>query len=429
MDILDIIAKKRNKIELSKQEIQFFVDGVCNGSIKDYQITSLLMAICINGMSFEETYNLTMSMAGSGQVLDLSDLGICVDKHSTGGVSDTTTLVVVPVLASLGVKVAKMSGRSLGFTGGTADKMEVFAGYNNEITTDKFKQLIEQNNASIISQSSDFALADKIIYKLRSDSGTVENMSLIASSIMSKKIACGAKIIVLDCKYGSGAFMKTLEDSKKLATLMVEIGKRAGIKVCAVISSMEQPLTEYIGNNFEVYSGLQVLNGKQNNLSKLATCLCSQALILADKCATESEAEDLVKNAIKSNIAKEKLRQIVISQGGSDYVIDNMEVLLKSNNSIEIKATKPGFINKINTEKLGIIGHNLQKVNGQVVRQDNVGIILNVMLCDSVNVDDKLATIYYNKLDDIEEVCRQLNSCFEIAEKPTLPKLIDCIIK
>ena len=428
MDIIEIINKKKDKKELSAEELQFFVDGVCSGLIKDYQTTSLLMAICLNGLSDKETYNLTMSMAKSGKMLDLTDVGDCLDKHSTGGVSDTTTLVIVPILASLGVKVAKMSGRSLGFTGGTADKMEVFSGYNTEISTERFKELIKQNGASIISQSSEFALADKIIYKLRSDSGTVESMGLIASSIMSKKIACGAKLIILDCKYGSGAFMKTLADCKKLARLMVEIGKRAGIKVCAVLSSMEQPLTKYVGNNFEVYSAIETLCGKESNLSALAKYICVQALLLDGKCGSEKEAQQLVEDAIKSKKALEKLKQIVSAQGGSTSVIENPNLLLNTNKQFDVFSKSSGKVVKIDTEEIGYIGHDLQKKNGVLIRQDNVGIILNVQLGDTVKAGQKLATIYFNDVDDINEIASKLEKCFKLGTKQVKPKLVDCVL-
>lgn len=429
MDILNIIEKKKNGQELSKKEIQFFVDGVCSGLIKDYQTTSLLMAVCLKGMTFDETFNLTMSMARSGKTLDLSSLGNCVDKHSTGGVSDTTTLIVVPVLASVGVKVAKMSGRSLGFTGGTADKMEVFNGYNTEISTDEFISLIKQNNASIISQSADFALADKIIYSLRSNSGTVENLSLIASSIMSKKIACGAKTIVLDCKYGSGAFMKTKKDSIKLAKLMVKIGKKAGLNVCAVISSMEQPLSNFVGNNFEVYSSLQVLDGTKNDLYEVSKKLCSLALIKSGACNSLTEAQQLFDNSISTKSAKEKLKQIVQSQGGSTQVFENPNILLKANKKADVFADKTGYVNFIDTSKIGIAGHNLQKINGVLKRQDDTGIILSVKLGSFVKIGDKLATIYYNDVDNLNEIKSDLSSCFNIGKKTKLPKLIDCVIE
>lgn len=430
MDIIELINKKRLGKRLTESEIQYFVDGTCNGTIKDFQVTSLLMAICINGLDFNETLNLTLSMAKSGNTLDLSSVGVCVDKHSTGGVSDTTTLVVVPILASLGVKVAKMSGRSLGFTGGTADKMEVFKGYKTDISCDVFKQLISKNNASIISQSEGFAKADKIIYKLRSESGTVESMGLIASSIMSKKIACGAKIVVLDCKYGSGAFMKTKKDCIELAKLMVKIGKYAGLKVCAIISSMCQPLTEFIGNNFEVYSSLQVLSGKQNMLCELATYLSAEALVLDGKCKTILDAKLMATNSIQNGSAMQKLKQIVASQGGSIECIDNNKTLLPKNNSHQIISQSAGYISKIDTEQLGYLVHDMQKVNGAVQRQDDAGILLSVKLGDKVNCDDKLATMYYNSLDNFDDICGRLQRCFVISSKqPNIPKLIEKVIK
>src|SRR5574344_1359571 len=347
MDILEIIDKKREGKKLSKEEIQFFVENICSKKIKDYQITSLLMAICTRGLDDEEVFNLTFSMAHSGKIIDMSDIGMCVDKHSTGGVSDTTTLVVVPILASLGVKVAKMSGRSLGFTGGTAEKVEVFKGYQTEIDTQKFKQLITKNGASIVSQSEEFAPADKIIYKLRSDSGTVENIGLIASSIMSKKIACGAKILILDCKTGNGALLKSVRETKKLAVLMRKIGEFAGIKVCAVISSMDQPLTKYIGNNFEVYSSLMALRGEKGDLLKLSTFLASKALILSGRCKTMEKARFLVNDVIENGKALEKLKQIVQSQNGDIKYIDSPDDLLKHKNSFDIFSKKDGYIAKI----------------------------------------------------------------------------------
>lgn len=429
MDILQIIEKKKKGQVLSQQEIQFFIDGVCSNTIKEYQITSLLMAICLKGMNSEETFNLTMSMAKSGKTLDLSNIGNCIDKHSTGGVSDTTTLIVAPVLASLGVKVAKMSGRSLGFTGGTVDKMEVFKGYKTEISTEQFLNLVKNNNASIISQSADFALADKIIYKLRSDSATVDNLSLIASSIMSKKIACGAKTIVLDCKYGSGAFMKTKKDSIKLAKLMVDIGKKAGIKVSAVISSMEQPLSNYVGNNFEVYSSLQVLNGQKGDLYNLACNLCAVALLKSGMCNNLKQGVELAEQSIQSGNAKQKLKDIVINQDGSTEYIDNPELLLQTNNQVDVLALASGYISAIDTAKIGIVGHDLQKVKGQVIRQDNTGIILNARLGDYVKQGDKLATIHFNQVDNLKELQQQLVDCFVIGKKSKLPKLIDCIIE
>lgn len=429
MNILDIIEKKKIGQKLSKEEIDYFVDGVCKGYIKDFQTTSLLMAICINDLDFDEIYNLTDAMVRSGDVVDLSDLGTCVDKHSTGGVSDTTTLCLVPILADLGVKVAKMSGRSLGFTGGTADKLEVFHGYKTELSTTKFKDLIKKNGASMVSPSQNLALADKIIYKLRSESGTVNNMGLIASSIMSKKIACGAKIIFIDCKYGNGAFMKTIKDAKKLAKIMVEIGKRAGIKVCVIISNMEQPLTNYIGNNLEVYSSIQVLNGANNDLSKLSSFIASKILVIDGKAKNLEDAKIMVKNAIKSKSALNKLKELVVAQEGSTECIDNPKILLKHSNSFEIKADKSGYVYKINTELLGDLSHKLQFFDNIYTRQDDVGFILNKRIGDEVKKGDLLLTCHYNKIQDKQEFVKQLNSCFVIDDKKKRMKLIDCVIE
>ncbi len=429
MDIIELINKKKNGEKLSQQELQFFVDGVCDGKIKDYQTSSFLMAIFLKGIDFDETYNLTMSMAKSGDVLNLDDLGECLDKHSTGGVSDTTTLVIVPILASLGVKVAKMSGQSLGWTGGTADKMAVFKGYDTQISTKQFKQLIKKNNASIISQSKDFAFADKILYKLRSETGTVENMGLISSSIMSKKIACGAKIILLDVKYGNGAFMKTKQDAVKLAQVMVKIGKRAGQKVCAVISNMNQPLTKYVGDNLEVYSAINVLNGEQNSLATLSKFLCQKALMLAGKCKTENQAQELIKNEINSQRALQKLKQIISAQGGSTECIDNPNILLPKNNCLEIIAQRDGFVTNIDCSLLGYIEKDLQKVDGEFVRQDDCGIVLNKELGDYVKSGEVLLCAYYNKLDNKEEIVYKLNKVYQLGTKIIEQKLIEQVIE
>ena len=429
MDIIEIINKKRYSGKLSEDEIQFFVDGVCSGKIKDYQTTSLLMAICINNLDFDEIYYLTKAMANSGEVLNLDDVGVCLDKHSTGGVSDTTTLIVVPTLASLGVKVAKMSGRSLGWTGGTADKLEVFAGYQTEISTDEFKNNIKQNGASIISQSEDFALADKIIYKLRSDSATVDNLGLIASSIMSKKIACGAKILILDVKYGSGAFMKTLDDAKQLATVMVELGKKFGIKTSAIISCMDQPLTAFVGNNLEVYSAIKTLCGEENDLLELSAFICAKALLFEGKCKTLDEGIMLAKTEIASGSAKQKLKKIVSAQGGSVEAIDNPEILLPQNNSFDVICDQDGFVTDMDTTKIGYTAHDLQKQNGVLKRQDDVGAILNKKIGDPVKKGEKLLTFFYNNIDNVEEIAKKFKSAFVIGNFVKSVNLIEEIVE
>ncbi|HAJ78083.1 MAG TPA: thymidine phosphorylase [Clostridiales bacterium] len=428
MDIVELINKKKFGKRLTKDELSFFVSEICSKNISEAQIGSMLMAMFLKGLDFDETYNLTIEMARSGKILNLDDIGLCFDKHSTGGVSDTTTLVVVPILASLGVKVAKMSGRSLGWTGGTADKMEVFKGYKTEISADEFKKLIKQNSASIITQTMDFAFADRILYELRSKTGTVDSMPLIASSIMSKKIACGAKVIVLDVKYGNGAFMKTLKDAKKLAKTMVEIGKKAGLKVCAIISNMRQPLTKYIGNNLEVYSALQVLNGEQNKLYDISVAICEKALMLIDKNISKNDARVKILNAIKSGEAKTKLIDIVSSQGGATECIINNDLLLPKNNTIEIFSSSSGYVYEVDTAKLGYLVHDMQKVCGKIIRQDDVGIILSKSLGDKVKKGELLLTAYYNELDDLKNIELQLNSIYKIGRKPIAKKLIECVI-
>ena len=429
MDIVELINKKKDGKILTEEEIQFFVDGVCSGTFKDYQTSSFLMAIFLKGLNFDEIYNLTISMANSGDVLDLSDIGVCLDKHSTGGVSDSTTLIVVPILASLGVKVAKMSGHSLGWTGGTADKMAVFDGYNLEISTEQFKKLIAQNNASIISQSDNFALADKILYKLRSETGTVDSLGLIASSIMSKKIACGAKIVLLDVKYGNGAFMKTKADAIKLAKVMVKIGKRAGQKVCAVISNMNQPLTKYIGNNLEVYSAIRVLEGEENNLSKLSYYLSTKALLLSGRCKNESEAQILIKDEIQSKRAFNKLCEIVNAQGGIVECLKNPKILLPKNNCLKVKAESSGFVKSIDTALLGYIEKLMQYTANKFVKQNDCGIILNKEIGDYVEKDEILFSIYFNELDNMKEIQKKLGEVYKLGKVKIKQKLIEGVIE
>ena len=417
MDINEIINKKNCKKVLTKQEIQFFVDGYVSGNISDEIATKFLKAVYDNGLNLTETTNLTMSMAKSGEILDLSSVGECVDKHSTGGVSDTTTLVIVPVLASLGVKVAKMSGRSLGWTGGTADKVEVFDGYNNNLTDEEFKKVIKTCGGSLISQSEKIAIADKKIYALRDKTGLVDNISLIASSIMSKKIACGAKILLLDVKYGEGAFMQTSKDAKKLATVMCKIGKRANIKTCAIISNMNEPLSNYIGNNLEVYSALKVLSGEENNLTKLCRIIVATILKKANITQNIVKGEHLADEVLKNGKALEKLKQIVTLQGGSVEKIENSNLLLNSKNKIEVVSNAQGFVSQIKCKELGNLVHEICKQENTKQDKNMVGLILNVKKNDYVKNGDLLVTINYANCKNINEYANKIKDCFVISNK------------
>lgn len=428
MDIESLILKKNNKQVLTKKEIQFFIDNYCNNKITEEQAVRFIKAIYDNGLNLNETTNLTLSMARSGEVVDLSSVGECVDKHSTGGVSDTTTLVIVPVLASLGVKVAKMSGRSLGFTGGTADKVEVFDGYNNNITIDEFKNNIKNIGASLISQSEKIAIADKKIYALRDRTGLVDNISLIASSVMSKKIACGAKILLLDVKYGNGAFMSNVSDAKKLAKTMVKIGNKAGIKTCAIISNMNEPLTNYVGNNLEVYSALQVLKGKDDNLSKLCKIIVATILKVMNKVDCLEKGVEMAEKVLKNEKALIKFKQLIENQGGSIDKIENDNILLQSKNNVIIRAENSGYLTSINCKELGLIVHEISKKEKCKQDKNCVGVKILVDKNNFIKKGDNLAVLNYVDAN-VNKCLKKLKDCFIITKsKSKSLKLIEEII-
>lgn len=398
MKIYDILIKKKNKKPLTKAEIQFFIDGVISGNIKDYETTALLMAIAINGMNVEETYNLTMAMAHSGSVVNLKKInGITVDKHSTGGVSDSTTLVIAPIVACLGVKMAKMSGRALGFTGGTADKLEVFTGYNLNLSKQSFINIVNNVGASLISPTKNLAPADKKLYELRNLTGSIDSIALIASSIMSKKLASGASVIVLDVKYGNGAFMQTLALATKLAKLMVEIGKKAGKKTLAVISSMQEPLGSGIGCNLEVINAIDVLKGANNNLSKVSKELAMHILVLAGVMNVKT-AKKSINDCIASGDALLKFQEIIRAHGGDDQIIIRNSLIPKGKISKTIICEKDGFIGEIKSQELGYIVRGLG--GGRISKNSrinhSVGISMFVKLNSKVKKGDKLAVIHSN---------------------------------
>lgn len=410
MRMYDIIAKKRDNKELSGEEISYFVKGFTSGEIPDYQAAALLMAIYVNGMTDRETALLTMEMANSGDTADMSAVkGVTVDKHSTGGVGDKTTLIIVPIVAALGGKVAKMSGRGLGHTGGTVDKLESIPGFQTELSPEEFFDNVNKIGAAMISQSGNLAPADKKIYALRDVTATVSSIPLIASSIMSKKIASGSDCIVLDVKYGSGAFMKNIEDAKELARQMVDVGRACGRKVSAVLSNMDTPLGFAVGNSLEVIEAVKVLKGEQkDDLYDICIELAANMLTLSiDK--PIDECRELAKGAIEDGSAFEKLKEIVKAQGGETAVLDDTELFEKAKYSFEITAEESGYISRLDSEKIGISSVILGA--GREYKGDKIdhsaGILLKKKTGDFVNKGDILAVMYANdesKFDEAEKV-------------------------
>lgn len=420
MRMYDLIVKKRNGKELNKEEINYFIENYTKGIIPDYQVSALMMAIYFQKMNMRETSDLTMAMVKSGDVLDLSKIqGIKVDKHSTGGVGDTTSLVVTPMVAALGVPVAKMSGRGLGHTGGTIDKLEAFEGFSVEISEKQFINNVNVNKIAIMSQTADLAPADKKLYALRDVTGTVENISLIASSIMSKKIAAGADAIVLDVKVGDGAFMKNYEEAKNLAEAMVSIGKSVGKNTVAVISDMDQPLGFAVGNALEVKEAINTLKGNgSKDLLELCLTLGSNMLILAGSAKTMEEAREMLLETITNGSAFKKFKEFIKSQGGNTKQVENAELLPKAKYIYEVKSELYGYVEKINAQNIGIIAMELGA--GRAKKEDEidlaVGVVLNKKRGDKVNKGDTLAYIHANEESKIESAARKIIENYVISE-------------
>lgn len=400
MRMYDIIMKKRNGLELSKEEIDFFVKGYTEGSIPDYQVSALMMAIYFQKMTEKETYLLTMAMADSGERLDLSAInGIKVDKHSTGGVGDKTSIALTPMVAACGIPVAKMSGRGLGHTGGTIDKLESFTGFTTGITTEQFIQNVNTIGIAIMGQTAELAPADKKLYALRDVTATVDNISLIASSIMSKKLAAGADCIVLDVKTGSGAFMKAEADARALAEEMVKIGKNCGRRTIAVISDMDQPLGLAVGNALEVKEAIDTLNGKgPEDFVELCMTLGSQMLIAGGKAEDTTEARKMLQTVIDNGQAIEKLKAFVSAQGGDASLVDHPEYLPKASLLREIKAPEAGYISHIICDEVGIC--SLILGGGRETKESEidlaVGIVLKKKVGDFVEVGETIAVLHAN---------------------------------
>ena len=399
MRMFDVIKSKRDGKALTKEEIDFFISGYVKGDIPDYQVSALLMAIYYKGMTIEETTNLTLAITNSGKTLSFDGIdGIRVDKHSTGGVGDKTSLVVAPIVASLGVKVAKMSGRGLGHTGGTIDKLESIPGYRTDIPLSKFKDIVNKVGLSIIGQTEELAPADKKLYALRDVTATIDSMPLIASSIMGKKLAADDDCIVLDVKTGSGSFMKTVEESKQLARLMVEIGKKAGKKIMAVITDMSSPLGYAIGNSLEVVEAVETLKGNgPKDFTEVCVLLASNMLYLAGKGSVE-ECEKMCYSAISSGKALETFAESVSLHGGDKDCIYNPEKFEKAKYSKQVIADKSGYISEIDCEGYGI--SSLMLGAGRNTKEDEIdylaGIVINKKYGDYVKKGEVLATLYSN---------------------------------
>lgn len=424
MRIYDIIEKKRDRQKLTKEEIDFFVQEYTKGNIEDYQASALLMAIFINGMDEEETVNLTESMAKSGDMLDLSSIdGITADKHSTGGVGDKTSLIVAPICASLGIKMAKMSGRGLGHTGGTIDKLESIKGFNVSLETEDFFKQVNEIGVSIIGQTGNLAPADKKIYALRDVTATVDNISLIASSIMSKKIAAGAQNIVLDVKCGSGAFMKDEESATLLAETMVNIGKKCGRNMAAVITNMDIPLGSNVGNALEINEVIDILNNKGNEQLR-ELCLVLSATILSISYDWDyNEAYQKAEQTLIDGSAIKKFKEFIVAQSGCSEMI----VLPKAKMSLEIKAIQDGYIQSIDSRIVGesavLLGAGREKKSDSI--DYGAGIILYKKTGDIVNIGDTIAILYAESEDRLKKGEKLFNTSYIIGEeKPETKPLI-----
>ncbi|MDQ0858539.1 pyrimidine-nucleoside phosphorylase [Bacillus sp. V2I10] len=433
MRIVDLIEKKRDGKELTKEEISFIIKGYTNGDIPDYQMSALTMAIYFKGMTKQERAQLTMEMVHSGDTIDLSKIeGIKVDKHSTGGVGDTTTLVLGPLVAAVGVPVAKMSGRGLGHTGGTIDKLEAVPGFHVEIENDEFIKLVNQNKIAVIGQSGNLTPADKKLYALRDVTATVDSIPLIASSIMSKKIAAGADAIVLDVKTGAGAFMKDLDDARELARAMVEIGNAVGRKTMAVISDMSQPLGYAIGNALEIKEAIDTLKGEgPEDLHELCLTLGSYMVFLAEKASSLEEARAMLEEVIQNGKALETLKIFLEAQGGDGSVVDDPSKMPQASYKVELEAKEDGYVSEIVADSVGVAAMWLGA--GRATKESEidlaVGLMLNKKIGDAVKKGDSLVTIYSNQ-KDVEQVKAKLYESIKVtADSVTAPPLVHDTIK
>lgn len=422
MRMYDLILKKKQGGELSTDEIRYMIEGFTEGSIPDYQMSAMTMAICFRGMTPRETVDLTLAMRDSSDVLDLSGIkGIKVDKHSTGGVGDKTSLALTPIIAALGVPVAKMSGRGLGHTGGTIDKLECFDGFTTALSEEQFAGNVNTIGIAIAGQTANLAPADKKLYALRDVTATVDQMSLIASSIMSKKLASGSDAIVLDVKTGNGAFMKKLEDSRALAKEMVSIGTMAGKKTVAVITDMDQPLGRAVGNSLEVREAIDTLRGEgPADFKEVVFALGSQMLMLAGRAADEKEARALMEGVIEDGSALDKFAQFVRAQGGDAAPVYDTSLLPVAGKTLEVTAKESGYVHRILAEDIGIACMTLG--GGRETKESaidlSVGIILEKKNGDAVSAGEVLATIYGNDDAKMQAAYEKIAHAYEIAKEP-----------
>ncbi len=429
----ELIYKKREGEALSYDEINYWINGYVDGTIPDYQVSALLMAIFFRGLSRDEIYTLTSAMRYSGDTVDLSSIhGIKVDKHSTGGVGDKTTLIVAPLAAACGVPVAKMSGRGLGFTGGTVDKMEAIPGFRTTLEPDEFLKQVNDIGMAVIGQSGHITPADKKLYALRDVTSTVDNFGLIASSIMSKKLAAGSDAIVLDVKCGDGAFMENLEDAVTLADLMVDIGYDAGRRTVACITDMNQPLGRAVGNSLEVIEAIETLKGHgPRDITELAEKLAGIMIYLGEKAATAEEGFEMAKSALASGAGLVQLRRFIEAQGGSPDVIEDYSIFPQAAHKRELRADSSGYVSEIAARTIGLASQNTGA--GRATKEDEIdlsaGIILNKKVGDRVEQNEVLATFYGNNPEKVEHGMRTASEAFVIAEElKAAPKLIKEII-
>lgn len=433
MRMYDLIQKKKQGDSLTKEEIDFMIDGYTKGEIPDYQMSAMMMAICFQGMTDEETLELTLAMEHSGDELDLSGIaGIKVDKHSTGGVGDKTSLVLAPMVAALGIPVAKMSGRGLGHTGGTIDKLECFPGFTTSLTEEAFIRNVNQVKLAIMGQTANLAPADKKLYALRDVTATVDQMSLIASSIMSKKLAAGSDAIVLDVKTGNGAFMKTEQDAFALAKEMVRIGNGAGRRTVAVITDMDQPLGNAVGNALEVKEAILSLNGcGPEDFMEVVYELGAQMVLLAGKAATREEAIEKLMETVKSGAALHKLAEFVEAQGGDKSYVLQPQLLPAAKYTLQVLNTQEGYVSRILAEEIGLA--SLALGGGRTTKDSEidlaVGILLNKKRGDYVADNEPLAVIHANDMEKAIEAYGRVVKAYEIrSEKPDKVPMIKGIV-
>ena len=434
MNPCDIIRKKRFGGELSELEIRAFVDGVVDGSFADYQISALLMAICINGMTDRETLALTLAMAKSGDTLDLSDVpGVKADKHSTGGVGDTTSLILVPLVAACGVKMAKMSGRGLGFTGGTLDKLESIPGMSISRDIDAFKRQVREVGCAIVGQTAELAPADKVLYALRDVTATVDCLPLVVSSILSKKLAAGCDVVVLDVKTGSGAIMDTPEKSRQLAQMMVRIGNLSGKRFSALITDMDQPLGNYIGNALEVEEAIDVLAGRtQGDLKTVALTLGAHILRNAGAAGSVDEGIAMLEQKIASGEGLRVFGDMIAAQGGDRRVVEDTGLLPKAPRRVELRADRAGYVTRMHTSDIGnaakLLGAGRERKTDAL--DLSVGIVMHKRLGDAVKRDDVLATLHVGEKSDRIGAYNLLKRSIEIGDaKPEPVPLIRDVVE